>query len=368
MLLWLLACGDEPKGEPEVEAPSVVDVSAEIQSYLESSGAPALGTARIQGDFVTEMGVAGVRNSEMDTPVELEDKWHLGSCTKAMTASLIATFVEEGALSWDTTLQEALGELDYTIHEDYQDVTIAMLLSHTGGTWGSLLEHPNTRQIMNTPRPVMDSRQIVAEHVLTEAPEVTPGTTMLYSNAGYIIAGAILEQMTGTSWETLLTDRIFEPLEMNSCGFGPPDVDGEVVHPWGHYQGNPVDPTSGSADNPLSLGPAGTVHCSMADWGLYIADAMNGVQGEPALLQSASYTQLFTDQGHEYSLGWGVVDQDWTGGVAYSHSGSNSMNAATVWIVPELDEAYLMVSNSAENETWVVLDEFVGFWIGYDSQ
>ena len=65
---------------------------------------------------------------------------------------------------------------------------------------------------------------------------------------------------------------------------------------------------------------------------------------------------------------WGVVDQDWTGGVAYFHSGSNSMNAATVWIVPELDEAYLMVSNSAENETWVVLDELVGFWIGYDSQ
>jgi hypothetical protein len=56
MLLWLLACGDEPKSEPEVQAPSVVDVSAEIQSYLESSGAPALGTARIQGDFVTEMG------------------------------------------------------------------------------------------------------------------------------------------------------------------------------------------------------------------------------------------------------------------------------------------------------------------------
>ena len=50
MVLWLMACGEEPKGEPEVETPTVLDVSAQIQPYLESSGAPALGTARIQGD------------------------------------------------------------------------------------------------------------------------------------------------------------------------------------------------------------------------------------------------------------------------------------------------------------------------------
>jgi CubicO group peptidase (beta-lactamase class C family) len=363
MLLWLMACGEESKGEPEVETPAVLDVSAQIQPYLESSGAPALGTARIQGDLMTEMGAGGVRNIEMDTPVELEDKWHLGSCTKAMTASLIATFVEEGVLSWDTTLQEALGDLDYTIHEDYQSVTIAMLLAHTGGTWGSLLEHTNTWQTMNTARPVMDIRQMVAEDVLTEAPEVTPGTTMLYSNAGYIIAGAILEHMTGTSWETLITERIFEALEMNSCGFGPPDVDGEITHPWGHYEGSPLD-----MDNPPSLGPAGTVHCSMADWGLYIIDALNGVQGEPALLQTTSYTALFADQGHDYGHGWGVVDQDWAGGVAYSHSGSNGLNAATVWIVPELDEAYLMVANSAENDVWNAFNDLVGFWVEYDAE
>ena len=63
MLLWLLACGDEPKGEPEPDVPDFVDVSAQIQPYLESSGAPALGTARIQTDVVSEMGVGGANVS-----------------------------------------------------------------------------------------------------------------------------------------------------------------------------------------------------------------------------------------------------------------------------------------------------------------
>ena len=233
-----------------------------------------------------------------------------------------------------------------------------LTLRHLGlfaGTYKYLADHEYGSS-------VMDIRQMVAEDVLTEIPRYL-GTTMLYSNAGYIIAGAILEHMTGTSWETLITERIFEPLEMNSCGFGPPDVNGDIAHPWGHYEGSPLD-----VDNPPSLGPAGTVHCSLADWGLYIIDALNGVQGEPALLQTTSYTALFADQGHEYGFGWGVIDQDWAGGVAYSHSGSNGLNAATVWIVPELDEAYLMVANSAENEVWQTFDELVGFWVEYDSE
>ena len=365
MLLMLLACGEEPKDAPESEALTLVDVSEEIQPFLLSSGAPAIGTARVKGDLVTEIGVSGLRNARMETSVEVDDKWHLGSCTKAMTASLIATFVEDGTVSWETTLQDVFGEMDYAIHEEYQDVTISMLLSHTAGTWGYLPDHTSTWYIMNTRRPVMDIRQTVTENVLTLAPEVTPGTTMLYSNTGYIIAGAILEHLTGTSWETLVTERIFEPLGMTSCGFGPPDVDGTVEHPWGHYNGRPIDPTTSSADNPSSLGPAGTVHCSLSDWGVYVADSLNGIQGSPALLDSASYSQLFADQGFDYALGWGVVDLEWAGGMAYSHSGSNVMNAATVWILPAFDEAYLMVSNSADEDVWVAFDELREFWLDY---
>ena len=106
----------------------------------------------------------------------------------------------------------------------------------------------------------------------------------------------------------------------------------------------------------------------MADWGLYIIDAMNGIQGEPALLESSSYTALFADQGHDYGLGWGIAERDWAGGTAYTHNGSNTLNAATVWMMPELDEAYLMVANSAENEVWQTFDELVGFWVDYDSE
>ena len=80
---------------------------------------------------------------------------------------------------------------------------------------------------------------------------------MRYSNYGYVIAGAALEHLTATSWEELMRVRLFGPLEMNECGFGPPDSS-DASQPWGHDGYN--RPTS--ADNWSVLGPAGasTVH------------------------------------------------------------------------------------------------------------
>ena len=57
---------------------------------------------------------------------------------------------------------------------------------------------------------------------------------MIYSNQGYAIVGAMLEKLTGTPWETLITERLFKPLHMDSAGFGPPGTIGAVDQPWGH--------------------------------------------------------------------------------------------------------------------------------------
>ena len=58
--------------------------------------------------------------------------------------------------------------------------------------------------------------------------------TFSYSNAGYIIVGAILERVSGKQWETLIRDRLFTPLKMTSAGFGPPSKSNQTDQPWGH--------------------------------------------------------------------------------------------------------------------------------------
>ena len=67
---------------------------------------PALAAAIICNGTLVATDTVGIRKWGDNTPVQKEDAFHLGSCTKAMTATLVAMLVEEGKLKWDATLEE----------------------------------------------------------------------------------------------------------------------------------------------------------------------------------------------------------------------------------------------------------------------
>lgn len=92
------------------------------------------------------------------------------------------------------------------------------------------------------------------------APECEPGKLYNYSNIGYILVGAVLEHISGKSWEDLITEKLFVPLGMNTAGFGPPQGSGQMCgHVLSGQQWTPMP----QADNPAALGPAGTGVCHM---------------------------------------------------------------------------------------------------------
>jgi CubicO group peptidase (beta-lactamase class C family) len=100
------------------------------------------------------------------------------------------------------------------------------------------------------------------------------GSKFDYSNLGYTIAGALLERIGGKSWEELVTERIIEPLELKSAGFGPQASLGKVDAPLGHLieEGKTKAMLAGpNGDNPLILGPAGTMHMSVLDFAKWVA-------------------------------------------------------------------------------------------------
>jgi CubicO group peptidase (beta-lactamase class C family) len=181
-----------------------------------------------------------------------------------------------------------------------------------------------------------------------------PRGTYRYSNAGYVIAGAMIEAATGETWEDLLQREVFGPLGMTASGFGPPGVAGSVTEPRGHRPagGNwlPVEPGP-FADNPAALGPAGTVHAPLADYARFMAAHLAGARGEAGgLLTAESYETLHTPApGSEYAFGWAVTERDWAGAGrrVLVHSGSNTMWFATVWIAPERSLAMFAVTNAA---------------------
>ena len=97
---------------------------------------PAMAILVLDGDRIIDLAVAGVRVRGGEEQVTLEDAWHLGSCTKAMTATLAARLVDQGTLRWDSTIAEVLPDMTDGMDPVYRDVTLKDLLLHRGGAGG----------------------------------------------------------------------------------------------------------------------------------------------------------------------------------------------------------------------------------------
>ncbi|MGN6107137.1 MAG: serine hydrolase domain-containing protein [Kofleriaceae bacterium] len=305
------------------------DLHDALDAVRTAHGLPAIAAMVWRDGAPVAAGVAGVRRAE--DPASLAqrgDRWHLGSNTKAMTATLLGIFVERGTVRWESTIGELFrGE---KIDPSYAAVTLEQLVRHLGGAPG------------NPPTPVWmklwadgaepGARLAFVRSILAQ-PVAQPPGTFAYSNAGYMIAGAALERATGRTWEQLLRDELFAPLGMASCGFGPPGSAGVSApdQPWGHNaQGASIAPGP-LADNPPGLGPAGTVHCSLEDYGKFLA--IHG--GAPGLVSEATRQRLHTppEGASRYAGGWSVASSGKYGEMLV-HSGSNTMWYATTVVIP----------------------------------
>ena len=356
--------GPRKAEQQTAEAPgSPRDLSPLIETILKRHELPGMVAAVVEGDRTVGLAAAGVRRRGSPEKVTVDDRFHVGSCTKSMTATLCAMLVEEGKLSWETTLGRTFPELAESMRPEYREVTLEQLLTHRGGMpsnvdRGLLFWH--LRRLVTTPT---DDRRLLLEGVVTKPPASEPGTKHLYSNTGYAIAGHMAEQVTGEPWEDLMRQRVFEPLGMSTAGFGAPGTPDVVDEPRGHSaSGQPIEPGP-LADNPSVIGPAGTVHCSTGDWAKYIALHLRGAQGEAKLLKPATFTRLHTPVGDEpprYAMGWGVVLRDWGEGEVLTHAGSNTMWFAVTWLAPRRDFAVLVASNQGGDEAEKACDEAAG--------
>jgi CubicO group peptidase (beta-lactamase class C family) len=327
-----------------------------LKPILQKADMPAMAGALVTSDGLVAFGATGVRKRGADTAVTAVDLWHLGSDTKAMTATLIAKLVEQRKLAWDTTVAQVFPELQDKFHADLKVVTVQQLLSHRSGLPANL----SLTEYLGDD--VVQLRRRAVERELAKPPQSAPGSKFEYSNLGYIVTGAMVEKLTGKSWEENMEEHVFGPLKMTSVGFGGTGTRGKVDQPWGHLAtGGPVPGNGPAVDNPPVMGPAGRVHCTIQDWSKFVADLLRGMSGKPALLPGDSYKTLTTPPfDGEYALGWGVTQRDWAGGLALQHSGSNTMNYATVWVAPGRDFAILVCTNQGGDGAAMACDAAVG--------
>lgn len=352
------------------------EIAQALEPIRQKHNLPALAGAIVTSRRLLAAAAVGKRRADSDVPVADDDLWHMGSCTKALTATMIATLVEQDKLSWDTTIAQAFPEVAESLPSDLRQATLLQLLSHRAGLVSNLMWGSYARD-----QPIEVQRDSALRNLADSKPVAKPGAKFEYSNTGYVLAAMMAERATKSSWEDLMRQRLFQPLDMRQAtlrGLGSYD---QLDRPWPHeadgrpcgYVGSWSKAAAGSpwqralksfadganryvltsllgedGEAPVA-GPAGaTLRLSLQDWSKFVADQMRGDRGEPALLKPATYQTLHKPHfGGDYALGWGVSPPSAKNGRGLAHSGSNALNFSVVRIFLERDVAVLACTNQA---------------------
>jgi CubicO group peptidase (beta-lactamase class C family) len=324
---------------------AVIDLSSEASARATAAHLPAVQATVANARGLVAHGSAGVAVLGGRVHVTNRDAFHIGSCAKPFTATIVATLVEEGKLSWDTPIVAIFPEWKDRIRPEYTSVTMADLLSHESG----LPPFEAEEEFAHVPHFTgggAERRKAFSEYVLEQPPMVPPRTGYKYSNAGFVVAAAMAERVAGTSWESLLETRIFRPLGMRSAGIGWPS------RVWGHEADEkgsltPADP-HGAYQLPDYFGPAGDLHMSTDDLAKFLSAHLRAMRGRNSLITPATSAIMHTKR-IRGGLGFGVATVAGLENVA-TYSGSADTFFTVIAIAADEDVA-VAVSTNAAGET-----------------
>lgn len=331
LALPLLGCGVSVETAGPISKLDLI-----LESKRAEFNAPALAAVIVADGKVVGVSAVGVRKLGENVSVGVADKFHIGSNTKAMTAVLCALLVKAKKLSWDTKAASVLTELEFPA--ELKEMTLQQLLTHRAGVTPNVFV--GARKDGET---MHEWRTRYARAALAAKAAGASGEKFEYSNAGYVIAALMAERVTGKDWEDLMREKVFEPLELKSAGFGPPGDAAKIEQPWPHSVRSGRPSPGPFIDNPAVLGPAGTVHMSAEDYGKWMLFLL---KHGPKLLSDEEIDSLFiAPPGSEYAFGWARVNRDWGGGEVFTHAGSNTLNFCVAWIAPRKDFSVAVFTN-----------------------
>ncbi|HEX8937003.1 MAG TPA: serine hydrolase domain-containing protein [Sphingomicrobium sp.] len=284
----------------------------------------------------------GFANKGWAIPNRVDTKFNLASVTKMFTAVAIAQLVEHGKLSYDETVGKVLP--DYPNKVVARSVTIGQLLSHTSGLIGgrTLAEKTPDPQSARTLAPWLNT-------FVNEPLSFAPGQRFDYSNAGYILLGAIIEKASGQSYYEYVRDHVFEPANMTNTGFFELDLDTPNL-----ASGFMDWPDGSRRDNIFALTVKGAPHegaySTGADMTAFYMALMNHVLLGDASLK-ALWSGITEDADKHREYGYGAYIERYNGRQIISHGGGWQGITNQVEFYPDLGYSVVILSNIDDDPT-----------------
>ncbi|HEY1823302.1 MAG TPA: serine hydrolase, partial [Trebonia sp.] len=279
-----------------------------VTEQLAAWEVPGCAVAAVRGGQVELTAGWGLRDREAGLPVTADTLFAIGSVTKAFTATAVGALVDEGLLDWDRPLRDYVPGV--RLHDSFVSdrLTIVDLLSHRSGlprhdlAW---VGQPgrSRAEIVRSLRFLPLSRDLRQE--------------WQYCNLGYLVAGHVVEALSGLSWEDFVRDRLLEPLRMRRTNLSVDEMlaDGDHAAAYTRRDGVIVE----VPQRPLpAVAPAGAINSSAADMARWLLVQLAGGQLDGATVMSpATARRQLTPQMllpgsievpglsyHAYGLGW----------------------------------------------------------------
>ncbi len=266
---------------------------------------------------VTTKISSGTRSSNSSEPLLPDDRVLIGSVSKSLTAGLIAIYVDKKSIRWNTTIGSAFPELTAEVAGGNSTATVEQILCHYSG-----LKLPFAPSVAGKSKNGPDFRYAILKAAFQEPAIARPGEKYAYNSSGSFSV-AMLEKLTGGTYEKMMSDNFFVPLGLRTFSMGRPwkkstdalvsevQIDGKIQEAPANWQPQ------------LNFDPSGAWSCSLPEL-LVLAKAQcyGGT-----FITGNSLDKLFTaPYGDNYCLGWsGSARSEWRG-----HSGSSGLGDSTV--------------------------------------
>ena len=371
--------------------PSENAIEASMQRAMKEFNVPGMAVSVVHDGKLYYAGGAGITETGKKQPVDEKTLFQIASVSKAFTAASLAILVDDGKLGWDDPVIDYLPEFQMFDAWVTREFTIRDLLTHRSGLpigAGDLLLFPET----NTTR----------DEVVRAMRHLKPGTSFrsrfAYDNLLYIVAGEVVEQVSGDSFEAFLEDRLLSPLGMKDCSATLERARQKAVKAVPHVLVEGELQTTRSLAAPLSAA-AGGINCSargMAVWMMFMLNEGRNSDGEQVispeqvkeLLKPVTITSprpYFAEHAGSflsaYALGWGV--STFYGQPMYAHSGglwgmtsyiallpkqklavfasNNQMSAAPLAVTADLLDRFLSDISPESGKDWIsIISEVAG--------
>lgn len=301
---------------------------------------PEIGYAVVSAEAVLELQTLGFKRNDANIAAEAGDRFHLGSNTKAVTGLIATLLVKRHKISWQTKFFDLFPELKSNSRSQYFELTLQDLLTFRAALPPYTYTNPRPKKFGGD-----ETRQRLqlAKWFLRQKPNESKDELKL-TNAGYVLAGLMLEKAAGKSYKELVGD-LGKELQI-SFGFDYPNLT-DARQTWGHDANlRPLPPTENAKLRWLL--PAGNINVSLPDYAKFIQLNLRGLNGKSDLLTKKEFEFLHFGA-KEFAVGWFWKTNEKNHQMSFN-TGNAGAFITEVYVIPNADRAYILFANSASEK------------------